>query len=96
MVVLPYLKSTQSGIIPIAYNFNKIVVASDIKGLNEFVQNGKTGFLFKRNDSQELYEILNKIIHFDSFDAFTKNIAVYKKNFTVEALVEEMINFMDK
>ena len=96
MVVLPYLESTQSGIIPIAYNFNKIVVASDIRGLNEFVQNGKTGFLFKRNDSQELYEILNKIIHFNSFDTFTKNIAVYKKNFTVEALVGEMINFMDK
>ena len=25
MVVLPYLESTQSGIIPIAYNYNKII-----------------------------------------------------------------------
>ena len=46
LVVLPYKKASQSGIIPIAYNYNKIVLASDINGLNEFIYEGKNGYLF--------------------------------------------------
>ena len=53
---LPYTEASQSGVIPIAYYFGKPVVVSDIKGLVQFVDEGKTGYIFKT--SNELEQIL--------------------------------------
>lgn len=43
--VLPYLKATQSGVIPISYFFGRPVVVSDDPGLSEFVREGSTGLI---------------------------------------------------
>lgn len=43
--VLPYVKATQSGIIPISYKFGKPVVVSGDVGLTQFVDEGKTGLV---------------------------------------------------
>ena len=56
---LPYTEASQSGVIPIAYYFGKPVVVSDIKGLVQFVDDGKTGYIFKT--SNELEQILKNI-----------------------------------
>lgn len=45
VVVLPYRDATQSGVLPIAYFFGRPVVASDIPGIREFVDDGVTGYL---------------------------------------------------
>ena len=37
LVVLPYQTASQSGIIPIAYQYNKLVLGSNIKGIEEFI-----------------------------------------------------------
>lgn len=42
-VVLPYRDATQSGVIPLAYHFGRVVVVSDIPGLVEYVEPGRTG-----------------------------------------------------
>lgn len=44
-VILPYIEATQSGIIPIAYKFGIPVITSDVKGLAQFVEDGKTGII---------------------------------------------------
>ena len=36
-VVLPYKKASQSGIIPMAYQFNRPVICSDVLGLKELI-----------------------------------------------------------
>jgi glycosyltransferase involved in cell wall biosynthesis len=45
LVVLPYTSATQSGVVTIAYSFDRPVVTTRVGGLPEVVIDGKTGFL---------------------------------------------------
>ena len=56
VVVLPYTEATQSGVIPVAYNFAKPVVATTVGGLVEQVEEGRTGFLVPPRDEVALAE----------------------------------------
>ena len=44
LVVLPYESATQSGIVQIAYGFRKPVIVTNVGGLPEVVEDGKTGW----------------------------------------------------
>jgi len=68
VVVLPYIDATQSGIVQIAYNFNKPVITTNVGGLAEVVDDGKTGLVVSPNSSDEL---ASAIISF-----FTENLAL--------------------
>ena len=61
LVVLPYRSATQSGILNLAYGFLKPVLVTNVGGLAEFVDNGKTGYVIEP-DSQE--GLVNGIINF--------------------------------
>lgn len=54
LVVLPYESATQSGIVQIAYGFEKPVVATNVGGLPEVVLDGKTGYIVEAKDSTQL------------------------------------------
>ena len=49
-VMLPYIEATQSGVIPIAYAYGKPVAVSDVPGLTQFVDDGKTGTICKNEN----------------------------------------------
>lgn len=54
LVVLPYESATQSGIVPIAYDFEKPVVVTDVGGLPDVVENGKTGYIVRPKEPAEI------------------------------------------
>ena len=54
VVVLPYLTATQSGIVQIAYRYDRPVVTTNVGGLPEFVEEGKTGFMVPPGDPEAL------------------------------------------
>lgn len=54
VIVLPYLEATQSGVVPLAYAFQKPVVATTVGGLPEMVDDGKTGYLVSPKDEEGL------------------------------------------
>jgi glycosyltransferase involved in cell wall biosynthesis len=54
LAVLPYNEATQSGILSIAYGFAKPVVVTDVGGLAELVDDGKTGFIVPPHDIPRL------------------------------------------
>lgn len=56
VVVLPYIEASQSGVIPIAYHFGKPVVATNVGGLPDLVDHGKTGFLVPPGDANAIAE----------------------------------------
>lgn len=77
-VVLPYESATQSGIVQIAYGFEKPVIATNVGGLPEVVLNEKTGYVVQQGDDEEL---ANKIVDF-----FEQNKAEeFKENIQLEA-----------
>ena len=54
LVVLPYNEATQSGVIPVAYNHYKPVVATDVGALADCVVHGETGLLVPPKDPSAL------------------------------------------
>lgn len=78
VVLLPYTDATQSGIIPIAMVFEDLVVASDVGGISEQMENNKTGILIKDLTCEKLYEVLTDIINdYSSKKYLSDNAKIY-------------------
>jgi len=93
-VVLPYKKASQSGIIPISFNYNKLILTSNIAGLKEFVVPGKTGYLFDTENPNSLSVTLSKIYYKHDFKESDNFISVHKEKFTIDKLADDIISFI--
>lgn len=58
LVVLPYLRASQSGVTAVAIHFEKPIVASNVGGLSEFIVENKTGILLPPNNPTKLTQAL--------------------------------------
>jgi glycosyltransferase involved in cell wall biosynthesis len=54
VVVLPYVEASQSGVIPIAYEFGKPVIATRVGSLPEVVEDGASGVIVEPRHPEEL------------------------------------------
>ncbi|HEX9972247.1 MAG TPA: glycosyltransferase, partial [bacterium] len=94
VVVLPYISATQSGIVQIAYNYDKPVITTNVGGLPEVIDEGKTGFIVP---SEDVAALAKSIVHFfkikDKID-FSKNISEYKKQFSWDRMAAEIEGFI--
>ena len=61
-LILPYIDSSQSGVIPLAYTFSKPVIVSNVGALSEYVEHGKTGLIFESGNSRELAKCMIELI----------------------------------
>lgn len=77
VVMYPYLSSTQSGALQVAYTFGKPVIATNVGGLPEAVENGKSGFLVPAASPDELARAIMKFIEDPNL---TKEMGAYAKN----------------
>lgn len=62
LVVLPYQRIYQSGVVLMAMSYGKPVMVSDLPGMVEVVTDGVDGFVFRRGDSQSLATQLNEVL----------------------------------
>ena len=62
LVVLPYTKIYQSGVLMMALSYEKPALVSDLSPLKEVVIDNENGFLFKSEDVNDLAEKLNSIL----------------------------------
>lgn len=93
--VLPYRSGTQSGIISIAYHFELPVITTDVGGLKEMVQDGKTGFIVSELSPKPISENIKK--YFDPAAGFKvkfqKNIKEYMSYYSWDSLATALLEF---
>lgn len=86
LVVLPYESATQSGIVQIAYGFDRPVLVTNVGGLPEVVEDGKTGYIVEPKNPDALAEAIQKF-YIENRD-FTKEIKDAQYKFSWERMVE--------
>jgi len=96
VVVLPYVSGTGSGIVQIAFGFNKPVIATSVGCLPEVVEHGRTGYLVEPADAQAIVRAVISFYKTGMEDIFSRNIASVREKFswnrmvkTIEALLEQ-------
>ena len=62
LVVLPYIETSQSGVIPVAYDFKKPVIVTDVGAMPEIVDDGVTGFIVPPKNPEALAEAIIKLL----------------------------------
>ena len=62
VVVLPYVEASQSGVVPIAYAFEKPVVVTDVGGLPETVDHEVTGIVVPPRDDAALANAIARLL----------------------------------
>jgi len=77
VAVYPYRSITQSGALQVAYAFGKPVVATNVGGFPEAVDDGKSGILVKPEEPAELAEAILKIVN---SRVLAKEMGAYAKN----------------
>lgn len=88
LVVLPYESATQSGIVQIAYGFEKPVIVTRVGGLPEVVLDGKTGYIVEPQDSAALAEQIIRFFEENKARDFEEGIKAEAYKYSWERMVE--------
>ncbi len=83
-LVLPYLSATQSGIVQIAYNFNKPVITTNVGGLAEVVRNGITGYIVPPENPDALAQAILQFYGDNAEELFSTNVRIEKEKYSWE------------
>lgn len=97
-LMLPYQDVAQSGPHMIAYNYNLPVIASDIEGFAERVEDGINGFLFHVNDKESLKATIIKAAQMTTSDyqQMKDHLSDYvAKNFSLEAVATKYVEYFN-
>ena len=93
IAIIPYLDATQSGVIPIAYEYETPIIASNTGGLKEQLDNGKIGLLFEAGNAAELAQKMEYIMdNKDEFNRQAELIRTFRESLNWDALAKKLLN----
>ena len=93
LVMVPYLTATQSGIVQMAFGFDRPVVASRVGGLPEAVKDGETGYLVPPGDPAAIAEAVTDFFRNERAGAMTAAIRRDRACFSWDRMVETVESF---
>ena len=93
LVILPYESATQSGIVQIAFGFERPVIVSRVGGLPDVVKDGETGYVTEPCDPEELADKVKQFFHEGRAEEFEKNIKKEAARFSWERMGEVLEAF---
>jgi len=88
LVVLPYESATQSGIVQIAYGFEKPVIVTDVGGLPDVVTDGKTGYVVSAKKPEKLAEAVIRYYENEMEEEFVNGVKEEAYRFSWDRMVE--------
>lgn len=88
LVVLPYESATQSGIVQIAYGFEKPVIVTNVGGLPEVVIDGKTGYVVEPKNEVALADKVIKFFNEKKANDFREGICEEAYKYSWDRMVE--------
>lgn len=91
-VVLPYRSATQSGITAIAQHFQKPVIATDVGGLKEFVDDGRTGVIVPEVSAAAIAAGIDRFGTIAP-EVFRENIARVREELSWSGFGERLVAF---
>jgi glycosyltransferase involved in cell wall biosynthesis len=95
-LVLPYTDATQSGIVQIAYYYDKPVVVTDVGGLSEVVISEKTGIIINPGSVNEVSSAVIRFYDENLEGRFTENIKTEKLKYSWDVFVDNVMKLAGK
>lgn len=95
LVVLPYTSATQSGIVQIAYGFEKPVIVTNVGGLPDVVEDGKTGYVIEPEKPEEIAHAVLRFYREEKEQTFTDHIKQGAHRFSWERMAEVVGGFLE-
>ena len=96
LVVLPYESATQSGIVQIAYGFERPVVATNVGGLPDVVLHEKTGYLVPPKDSKALADAVVRFFEEQKAADFAQNIRKEAARYSWDRMRENICSLWEQ
>jgi glycosyltransferase involved in cell wall biosynthesis len=96
VVVLPYRSATQSAMVQTAFGRGKPVITTNVGGLAEAVEDGRTGLVVPPEDPQALAEAIMTYFDHDLEDVFSRNMGGEDGRFSWQALVSRIETLIQK
>jgi len=91
IVVLPYRSATGSGVVPVAYHYDKPVIVTRVGGLPDVVDDGKTGKLIEPGNVNAIADAINSFTRADAA-AMVPAIQAFKSNMTWASLASQFLD----
>lgn len=88
VVVLPYRSATQSGIVPIAYQFDRPVIVTDVGGLRESVEDGVSGLVASEATPEAIAAQVLRFFREQLEPSLAEGVRQQKKKYSWDTLAE--------
>ena len=95
VIALTYKSATQSGVLPLAYNFEVPILTTNLLGLKTPIINDKSGLVCS-NDPNEISKKLMEMLTLERKDFFIKNIKNSSKKYSWNEYSKQIINFLEQ
>ena len=96
VVVQPYLSATQSGITQVAYNFDKPMIVTDVGGLREIVEDGKTGYVVPKENPEAIARAVERFYADRKNIDFAAHVREIKKKFSWDGFAEKVLSLYEE